>query len=383
MLKEYLNKDYAVYLGARIGISAVSLIPVSAALRIGKIVGLLIYHFHPKRKRIAYANLKAAFGSEKEPVELKRILRDTYKNYGQTITEMLRIPRIDSDYLRERVRVRGIDRIKEAHARGKGVIFFTSHFGNWELSTLKSAQVGFPIHVLARAQRYKKLDGLLNAYREKLGCKVVNRGMSLRAMIRALKDNKIIGILSDQDVGRSGVFIDFFGRPASHAVGAIRLARDTGAAILPSFIVRDGGGHIIYIEEISDVPRTADRGTDITKGLKRQAGTLESYIRRYPDQWMWVYTRWKSTPLRKVVILSDGKRGHLNQSLAALDVIKRCRRDAGFEDEDTLSEIIDVRFRSRFSKTLLSVLAVFASHIWQGDMRMMRFCLILARRSSR
>jgi mitochondrial fission protein ELM1 len=73
--------------------------------------------------------------------------------------------------------------------------------------------------------------------------------------------------------------------------------------------------------------------------------------------------------------LSDGKRGHLNQSLAALDVIKRCRRDAGFEDEDTLSEIIDVRFRSRFSKTLLSVLAVFASHIWQGDMRLMRFCL--------
>lgn len=375
MAKKYLSKDYAAYMALRIASFIVCILPLSSSLWMGRIIGLCMYRFHPRRKRIAYANLKAAFCKDKSPCELKGILKRTYKNYGQNIIETLRMPKIDYNYLRKYIRVEGIARLYEAQARNRGVIFLTSHFGSWELSSLKSAQEGYPIYVLARPQKLERFNNLLNSYRERLGCKVINRGMASREIIRALRKNKIVGILADQDVRKSGVFVNLLGRPASHAIGATRLARDTGAAILPTFIIREKGPwHLIKLEEFFTIPEIGG-DKEIEKGIERHARILESYIIRYPDQWMWVYTRWKSTPLRKVIILNDGKLGHLNQSKAALNVIRRCRRDTGYKDEDTLVEIIDVKFKSRLRRFVLSLCALFSSHACQGCMKCLRFCL--------
>jgi len=375
-VKEYLKKGYAAYIAIRIASFIVSSLPVNLALRIGKFLGLCMYHFHPKRKRIAYANLKAAFCKDKTPSELKDILIRTYKNYGQTTIEMLMMPRIDRAYLKKYAYMENRYRISEAQAKGKGAIYLTSHFGNWELSSLKSAEEGFPLYVLVRQQKMEMLNNLLNSYREKLGCKTINRGMPLREIIKGLKDNGILGILADQDVGKSGVFIDLCGRPASTPVGGVRFARDTGATIVPCFMIRkEGPRHVLTLEESFTIPKTNDRDGDIRKGLERHNRILESYITQYPDQWMWVYTRWKSTPLRKVVILNDGKQGHLNQSKAVIKVIKRCRRDAGYKDTDTSVEIVDIKFKNRFRRSLLSICAVFASHSSQGCMEHLKFSL--------
>lgn len=377
MARKFFTKDYAVYIGVRAASRLFSLLPLSLALRVGEVIGLCMYHFHPKRKRIAYANLKAAFHKDKAPSELKDILRRTYKNYGRNIAEIIRIPAINRGYLKKFISLEGRANFDEAEAKKKGIIFLTSHFGNWEISNLKSAQEGYPIYMLARPQGYDRLNDILNSYRQKLGCKVIERGMPTREMIRALKENKIVGIASDQDVGRAGVYTEFFGRPASHAVGAIRLARDTGATIIPTFIVRkDGLRHVIYLERGVTIHKSEDRNGDIKKGIAEQARILESYVRRYPDQWMWVYTRWKSTPARKVLILSDIKTGHLNQSLAALEVIKRCRRDAGFTDADTSAEIVEVKYRSRPRRRVFLLLSsLLISHRWQGCMAPLQLCL--------
>ena len=376
MVKGYFVKEYIVYILARTASFIISRLPLSFALWIGEIIGLCMYHLHPKRKRIAYANLKAAFSKEKTPHELKNILKSTYRNYGQTIIETLRIPRVDYKYLEKFVSIEHQERVAQAKARGKGVIFLTSHFGSWEILSLKSAQIGHPIHVLARPQRHQRLNDLLNKYREKLGCKVINRGMSARAIIKALKENKIIGILADQDVGKAGFYIDLFGRPASHAIGAARLARDTGAVILPAFIVREKGPvHTVKLDDIIEVPKTHDKDRDVENALKVHARVLESYVTQYTDQWMWVYTRWKSTPLRKIVILNDGRAGHLNQSLAVLETIKKCRRDAGFTDENTHVKIIDVKYKNRSGRAILTFLALFVSHRRQGSMQHLKFAL--------
>ncbi len=377
MANRYSGRDYAAYIAVRIAIFVASILPLGLALWAGRIIGLCMYCLHPKRKKIAYANLKAAFCKDKTSAELKAILRRVYKNYGQTIMETLRMPRVDFAYLEKHVKVEGQNRIPGAQAKSRGVIFLTSHFGNWEFSSLKSAQEGYPIYVLARPQRLERLNDLLNSFREKLGCRVIDRGMHSRQIIKALKKNCIVGVLSDQDAGKDGIFMELLGRPASYPVGAVRLARDTGATILPTFIIRQRGGeHLIRIEEPITVTKTDDRDADIREGLRIYTKVLESYIRQYPDQWMWVYTRWKSTPLRKVVILNDGKSGHLNQSLAALDVIKRCRRDAGFKDEDTSVEVIDVKFRNRIRRSALSLCVHFSSHACQGCMGCLKFSLV-------
>jgi len=376
MAKKYSKRDYLLYITLKAASIAVSLIPPAISLWIGRVAGLCSYHLHPKRKRIAYANLKAAFSGKKSPGQIKAILRKTYKNSGQSIMETLSIPRIDKEYLKRRVRLEGRKNFDVAEARGKGIIFLSSHFGNWEILGLKSAQEGYPVYILARPQRIQIFNDILTEYREKLGCKVISRGMSFREIIRALKDNNIVGILSDQDVGKAGVFIDLFGRPASHPVGAVRLARDTDAAIVPAFIVRENGAkHFITLKEHFTVPKTDDRDADIKKGIETYIRILEPYIERYPDQWMWVYTRWKSTPSRKVVILNDRKAGHLNQSLTVFNVIKRCRRDAGFSGRDTSLKVLDVKYKNRVARMALSLYAVFASHRCQGRTGWLKLCL--------
>lgn len=375
-MKISLKSDSVAYIAVKAAIFITCLLPWRVAFFIGKAIGLSMYHLHPRRKRIAYANLKAAFSKEKTPSELKRILRRTYQNYGQNIIEMLRMPRIDGEYLKKYVTIDRQDIIDAAHKRRKGAIYLTSHFGNWELSSLKSGEAGYPVHALVRPQKNEKLNALLNSFRARQGCKVINRGMSTREIIRALRTNKTIGILGDQDVGKSGVFVDLLGRPASHAVGAVRIARDTGAAVIPAFIVREGGPiHTIKIGAYDIIEKTDDRDADIKRGLERQSKILEDQVRRYPDQWMWVYTRWKSTPLRKIAILTDGKQGHINQSLAALEVIKNCRHDAGFRGVDTAHEMIEVKFKNRIMRMLLSICAAFATGSCQGSIGFLKHFL--------
>ncbi|MEE8360384.1 MAG: ELM1/GtrOC1 family putative glycosyltransferase [Candidatus Omnitrophota bacterium] len=367
--------DYILYIAVKAASLIIAILPMGFLLWVGRVIGLSMYYLHPRRKKIAYANLKAALSQEKMPRELKSILKSAYKNYGQSIVEMAAVNKIDTKYLERNIEL-DTDIIKRAHEKKKGIIFLTSHFGNWELSGLKSAQAGFPMYGLARPLKYKRLNDLLNSYRERLGNKIVNRGMSARGMIKALNAGDIVGILGDQDAGKSGVFINLLRRPASHAIGAARLARDSGASIIPGFIIRKKGSrHMIKLEESFTVPRTRDRAADIEEALKKQAEFLEYYVKQYPDQWMWSYTRWKSTPVRKVVILSDMKQGHLNQSLSVFNIIKDCRRDSGFKDKDTQVEIIEVEYRNRFARAVISLLVLLSSHIWQGSLGFLRLFL--------
>lgn len=376
MEKKSFIKDYTVYIGARAASSLLSVLPLGISLWIGRVIGFFMYHLHPKRKKIAYANLKAAFSKEKSPSELKSILKKTYRNYGQNIVEVMRVPVIDRGYLKKFVNVVGMGTLEKAVRQKKGIIFLTSHFGNWELPSLKSAQEGYPIYVMATRQGADRINDLLNRYREKLGCRVIPRGMALREIIKALRQRRIVGMIADQDAGRSGLFIDLLGRPASHAAGPARFARDTGSLILPIFIVRNGSSrHMLYLERPFSVSKTGNRDLDIKAALEKHASVLESYIKRYPDQWMWSYTRWKSTPVRKVLVLNDGRAGHLNQSLAAFDIIKRARINSGFRDEDTVAKIVDVKFKGRVRKTLLGACSAFSSYSCQGCMLCLRTAL--------
>ncbi len=377
MARIYLDKEYLLYITVKVVSRIVSLLPIRCALWMGKITGDLLYIFHPKRKRVGYANLKAAFSKDKTPNELKRILKSTYENYGRSIMEMLSIPKIDYEYLRKHIDIPMQSRIAQASIKKKGVIFLTIHLGNWELMNLKSAQIGHPLHLLVRKQRHERLNNLLNSYRQKLGCKVVNRGMTTREMIKVLRSNAIVAILSDQDVGKSGVYHDLFGRPTSHAVGAMRIARSTGSSILPVFMIRKGttAYHRVDIDEPFEVAKSPDCDKDVSEAIQRSIRVFESYISQHPDQWMWVYTRWKSTPCRKVIILSDGKRGHLNQSLAVYNVIRRCRQDAGFKDKDTSYEIIEVRFKNKMLKSLPRLCPFFGTNTCQGCMACLKASL--------
>jgi KDO2-lipid IV(A) lauroyltransferase len=270
--------------------------PLKLALGFGSGLGKLGYLLRPERNRLAYENLKLAFKKENKKV-FTAIIRGVYSNLGRNMIEVLRFPLLNSNNIGQYVDVRGVEHMNDALNKGKGVIMLTAHFGNWELASLTAALMGYPMKVLAREQKFERLNKLLNSYRQLKGCEVIPKGMAIREIVRHLKQNGIIGMLSDQDGGRRGVFVDFFGRHASTPAGAIEFALRTGCLVLPGFIIREEKGkHRINIEPPLNINGYAGKEEAVREGLQNFASILESYVRRYPDQWLWLHNRWKTRP---------------------------------------------------------------------------------------
>jgi len=363
--------DYIAYVAIIILNRIFSIIPISAALWFGRRIGDAAFFFNKKRRLIAYANLKAAFAGEKGPAELRRITKGVYRNLLQTFVEILNLTKVDKKYVDTYVEVVNMKRIDDAAVSGRGTMLLTAHFGCWELSSLVSAIKGYPISVLAREQKMKRVNELLNRLRESKGCTVIRKGMSTKNLIRALYEKKMVGILSDQDAGKQGMFVDFFGRPTSSHSGPMEIAKRTDSVVLPNFIVRQKGPyHKLFLEKYIDF-RDASSG-DVKDNAQRFASLLESYVRKYPDQWLWLHKRWKSTPVKTVLVLNDGRVGHLNQSLAIALMIRQLRAERGYRPEDTAIVTVDVQYKSRLSRMLLTLCAASSTWRCHGCMRCMR-----------
>jgi len=368
--------DYLGFITVRFFSLLFRLIPISFGLWIGRRIGQLAYYANRKRRSIAYRNLKAAFGAELSQSDIKGIIKRMYQNLAQMLVEVLTFPRINKKYIDKYVAIDGIEHLEAAVKRGKGIIFLTGHFGNWELCSVAGAARGYPSLVLAREQKLFRLNDLLNEYRELMGCKVIKKGFALRDILLALRNNSIIGMLVDQDAGKKGVFVDFFGRKTSTAHGPMSFALKTDATILPTFMVRQKGPyHKASIRAPLEIEKTEDQKANIRNGLQEFANMLESYIRKYPDQWLWVHKRWKSTPTRRILILDDGKAGHLNQSIAVAEIIQEHRKHAQYAIRDTQYAIVDVRFKNKPLRNLLNIGSVFSCRYCQGCMQCLKFCL--------
>lgn len=369
-------KDYLGYITVRFLSFIFCILPLQFGLFIGRCIGAVIFFINKKRRVIAYANLKAAFCKEKKPGEIKKIVKGVYRNLGQVFIEILRFPVTDKRYIERFVDFKGLERIEEGVSRGKGTVLLTAHFGNWELSSLAGGLAGLPLSVLAREQKHTRLNDLLNSYRQMAGCKIIKKGFSTRQLVKALRSKEVVGILTDQDAGKLGVFVDFFGRPTSTHSGAFVFAQKTGARILPTFIVRqEGPYHKVDILKPIEFKNGQDSKPDIASAIQEFSHVLESYVRKHPEQWLWVHKRWKSTPYRSILILNDGKAGHLNQSIAVANIIQKHREDRGCRIENTPYNVIDVKYKNNFLRGLFTLCSKFSSSGCQGCMRCAKFCL--------
>jgi KDO2-lipid IV(A) lauroyltransferase len=330
--------------------------PIRFDLWLGRRIGALMCLLSGKRRSITYANLKAAFCGEKTPEELLRITREAYINLGQTFVELMSMTKANKRYTDKFVDIKNMERIREASKNPNGMILVSAHFGNWELSTITGVMEGFPLYLLSRDQKMKRTGELLNMLRESKGNVVIRKGMDIKKIFRVLHEGKSLGILGDQNAGASGKLIDLFGRPASTAVGPYRFAQKSGAWILPAFIHRvKGPYHQLVVEPIMKI----GEGDDVVPYMKEYNNLLEKHVRAHPGQWWWMHKKWKLTPLKKVMVLDDGKKGHLKQSLAVVGQIRRYREDEGFAPEHIKVDIVRIRFRSRSARALFNAVSPF------------------------
>jgi Kdo2-lipid IVA lauroyltransferase/acyltransferase len=270
-------------------------VPLSVRKLFFKSLLMLFYHAAAKHRLIALYNLRRAF-PEKKMDELIAIAKGVYRNAAITAAEFFSMPSITRESLHEWVEVEGLEHYETGIARGEGMLSIVAHFGNWELMTVTAPFLLKPFHIVYRPLDSPILDNMLEHVRTICGNELIPKGGSGKRIVELLKENRLIGILSDQNVSvREGVFVDFFGRPACTGVGLAVMALRSGAPILPAFMARQKSGkYKLILKPLVEVSRTGDYDRDLLENTQRFTKIVEEVVREYPDQWFWIHQRWKT-----------------------------------------------------------------------------------------
>lgn len=273
------------------------LLSPGVAGHIGIIFGDIARFLDIRHRRIVRLNLRLSFGDTKTEKEIRRIIRELYRNLGQTSVEFIRIPGLRHEDALEIMTPEIRERLDDYLRLGQGVILLGSHFGNWELMAAAGAMAGYKISAVARPIDDPHVDKIVREIRESSGLEIVGRRSSALAIVRRLKKNEIVGILADQNTRKQNVFVDFFGIKAATTPGPALLALRTGALLVPAFLVREGiGKHRLIVEDPIDVVRTGNQEADVVATTQKCVDILEKYVRKYPSQWFWVHRRWRTRP---------------------------------------------------------------------------------------
>ena len=273
---------------------ALGALPMPAALAVGRGLGTAAHALLATPRRLAVAHMGLAF-PELDLATRRRLVRATFRHAGQAFAELslfesiLRRP----DY----IRLEGVEALDTALARGRGAIAVTGHVGNWELLAAWAAAIGYPITVVVRRVNDLRFHSLIVRFRAAAGVEVLVRDdpRFVAAVGDALRRNRVVAMLIDQDTRGAGVFVPFFGRPAHTPPGAALLALRARVPVVTVFIERrPEGGHLV---RVSPVPAELPRGREGVRELTaRLTAAIEAQIRRSPAEWVWWHERWRKQP---------------------------------------------------------------------------------------
>ena len=269
--------------------------PILAAF--GAFLGWLVWTLRIRR-RVVLDNLRLAF-PEKTEAERRVIARDTFRSLGQVIPDFLRVPSMPTAELDRIFEYQGWENLERARARGKGVIACTAHFGNFDLLASAHTRRGVPITQLSREMGDNVFNRLLHLARQRSGVQdlIISKGNTMRVLLRALKEGRVLGYVYDQnEVGRP-IFPTFFGVPAATTATPAFLARRAGAAAVFVISVPLGDGrHKVVLEGPLPVQDTGDAEADDLAFMQRLNDKLEAWVRLHPERWYWLHRRWKTRP---------------------------------------------------------------------------------------
>jgi KDO2-lipid IV(A) lauroyltransferase len=272
----------------------VRMIPYRLALVIGSFLGWLAFDILRIRRKVTMINLRNSLSGQSG--DLTKIGRRTYRNFGMSMVEYSLFPALSKEKVLSMVELVGAEHFDETIAKGTGAIVVAGHFGSWELMGAAVSQMGYPVDFLVGEQHNLLVDDMMNDYRKRMGIGIIKMGVAAKGIIKAIKSNRFVAMLSDQDAGTDGIIVEFFGRPASTPKGPAAFALKMNAPIIMAFMIRSNRGkQKIVLEKPIFGKNTPDKEEDIKNLTQAYTSLLESYIRRYPDHWFWPHRRWKST----------------------------------------------------------------------------------------
>jgi heptosyltransferase-2 len=298
--------DWLAYLAFRTVETVARMLPSSVAWRMGAGLGWLALWLSPRYRRLATRNLTIAFGREMSEKEIRKLARRHMMYLGGNFVAGMKMPFLKPEAINQLLELEGIEPVKEALKAGRGAVYVIMHMGNWEILTQSAA----PLAGKKPAALFQPLHNApLNAHvlhlRERIGCKLFNRQDGFHAPVAFVRENGILGVLSDQRAGGSGVWCPFFGRLASTTTLPVLIARRTGAPMFPMGVITTAPGRwkVVIGPELPGASRNFS-SEEATAVMNER---LEDMIRRSPADWFWVHNRWRTT--LGEYLLADTKRG--------------------------------------------------------------------------
>lgn len=291
-------RTYVEFAVAWLILKGVGLLPRQVAIKGGQAVGAIVHAVLPHLRRHAEVNLRLAF-PELNEAERQQIKRGTFRNLGRLLGEVSQFPKLNRENIESIVQYEGLENYLEAVATGRGVILLTGHIGAWELSVFAHSIYGHPMSFLARRVDNPLVERLAETNRTRFGNRSIDKKNSVREVLKTLKTGGVVGILADLNSSREeGVFVDFFGIPACTTAGVATLALRTAAVVVPGYIVWDEAAkiHRLHFEPAIETVSTGNRDEDVLTNTARYTRAIESIVRRYPDQWLWIHRRWRTRP---------------------------------------------------------------------------------------
>jgi KDO2-lipid IV(A) lauroyltransferase len=273
------------------------MLPMRVVRRLGRGLGRLAYAVDRYHRRIALDNLAHAFPA-RSAAERQQLARATFAHFGSLLLELLKFGTYSPARMLAAIESEGEERVGQAYQQGKGVLFFTGHFGYWEMQAITQPLRVNKVSVLARPLDNAVLNEMLEGIRTRTGNAVIYRQGAMRKVLRELASNHGIALLIDQHLHTpDAVYVDFFQRPAATTSALAALALRTGAPIIPVFALPLPGGRYRLVYEHPVEPPRLDGPDAIRELTQRCTDVLEMYVRRHPDLWLWMHRRWRERPI--------------------------------------------------------------------------------------
>jgi KDO2-lipid IV(A) lauroyltransferase len=291
-------RETAEFAAVWVFVYGLRLLPRGLARAIGAVIGATAYRVLGRLRRVGLRNLKMAF-PEMTAKEREAVLRSEYRNLGLLMAEFCKMPDYTAASASRFIRYEGLENYLQARERGKGVLVLTGHLGAWELSSFYHSLMGMPMGMVIRRLDNPLVDEFVNRIRCLRGNRVIHKDDFARGLIASMRAGETVGILMDTNMTPpQGVFVPFFGVLACTASGMARIAAKTGAAVVPGFLLWEESErkYVLHFGEELEVVHTGDAEQDALVNTATFTAAIEGYVRRYPEQWLWVHRRWKTRP---------------------------------------------------------------------------------------
>ena len=271
-------------------------LPDQARFKVGVLLGKLLRKTVKSYYETACNNMQLVLKDELSPKEIEGLHKENFTHMGLVISEFIMLRKLNRNNFRNYIdlTIEGEDYLKEAHNRGKGVIIYTAHFGNWEWLGAILSFLGYPLTAIAKKQHNKPFDHSVNKIRRDKGVKIIfTRGMAQREAYASLKNKECLYLLGEQYPLSNGWPVRFFDQDTYAFSGVVRFAKNTGALIVPTFLIREGWRkHRLVFLKPYQIGKNIGQ-IEQRKVLQELTDIVEMMIRKYPAQWLWIHERWR------------------------------------------------------------------------------------------